>query len=178
MVSESFRKKFRSGRIATNCEENFRDEPQFSRRPSRKDGFTIRTSSLAIASRPDSPLIRPPATAKNLRLERYARTSSFFSTIRFSCRRTIGPVGLLESQEARWPFSRTQLKCGWSLSFNRQIGAYGHRRKGSPQFSHSRGTNPNRCCCATYTSRTPGIEIYRNKGRRPRPLDCTDDTTS
>jgi len=109
---------------------------------------------------------------------RYARTSSFFSKVRFSCRRTIGPVGLLESQEARWPFSRAQLKCGGTLSFNRQIGAYGRRRKSSPQFSLSRGANPNRCDGATYTARTPGIEIYRNKGRRPRPLNCTGNTTS
>jgi hypothetical protein len=136
---------------------------------------TIRSPRLATATRPETLFIRPPGTP---RISRHACASKVFSKIHFSCRRATGPVGLLESQQARWPFSSAQLKCGRSLSFDRQVGACSRRRTSSSQFSHPGGTNPNRCCCATRTTATPGIKIYHNKGRRPRAFDCTDDTTS
>ncbi len=87
-------------------------------------------------------------------------------------------MGILELQETRRYFARARPECGRSLSFNRSVGAYRRGRKGSPRFSHSGGTNPNRCHCATCATRTPGDEIYRNKRGRPYSFDSTDGTTS
>src|SRR5713226_7400856 len=87
-------------------------------------------------------------------------------------------MGILELQEARRPFSRVGPERGRSLSFNREVGSDGSRGKGSPQFSHSGGTDPNRCHCAKCTTLTPGLKIYRNKRGRPYPFNSTNDTTS
>jgi hypothetical protein len=87
-------------------------------------------------------------------------------------------VGVLELQEARRTFSRVRPKCWRSLSFNREIRAYGCRRKGSSQFSHSGGTNPSRGHCAACATGTPGLKIYRDKRARPYSFDSTDGTPS